>query len=164
MYDANHRRIELDVNYRGPPWWGVWLAHLLLAIIKSGGDVEAANHLHEWILDNPMFEDVVHRDFWIPVVPAPRDTSNDSEEARQLDKKLSDDCYVRVASIVFLSALTFMYQAFLRSGRPLILGYGFAPETVSMIEEKALEELRERKFIQFTRLQCVYARKRQPQS
>lgn len=54
-----------------------------------------------------------------------------------------------------------MYQAFVRSGRPLLLGYGFAPETISMIEENALEELRARQLIQFTRLQCVYARKRQ---
>ena len=103
MYDANHRRIEKDVDDLTPPWWGVWLSHLLKAIVKSGGDVNAASHLHEWILDHPMFEDVVYKEFWVPVVPAPRDTSNDSEEARQMDKKLSDDCYVSVASIVFLT-------------------------------------------------------------
>jgi len=144
VYDVNHRRIERDINDLTPPWWSVWLCHLLKAIIKSGGDVSAANNLHEWILNHPMFEDVVYRDVWVPVVPAPRTTLNDSEEVRQMEKKLSDDCH-----------------AILRSGRPLLLGYGFAPETISMIEEKALEELRERKLIQFTRLQCVYARKRQ---
>jgi len=142
-YDANHRRIERDVNELSPPWWGVWLTHLRDAIKKSGGDVDAASHLHEWILNNPMFEDVVYREFWVPVVPERRDTSNDSEEVRQMYKKLSDDCY-----------------AFLRSGRPLLLGHGFAPETISLIEEKALEELRERQPLQYTRLQCVYARKR----
>ena len=162
MYDANHRRIERDVNDLTPPWWSVWLCHLLKAIIKSGGDVSAANNMHEWILNHPMFEDVVYRDVWVPVVPVPRDTSNDSEETRQLEKKLSDDCYVSVGSIIFFQcSYIYMDQAFLRSGRPLLLGYGFAPETISMIEEKALEELRERKLIQFTRLQCVYARKRQ---
>ena len=106
VYDSNHRRIERDVDDLSPPWWAVWLSHLLKAIIKSGGDVNAASHLHEWILENPMFEDVVYREFWVPVVPLPRDTSNDTEEARQMDKKLSDDCYVSVASIVFLSALS----------------------------------------------------------
>jgi len=143
VYDANHRRIEKDVNDLTPPWWSVWLSHLLKAIVESGGDVNAANNLHEWILNHPMFEDVVYRDIWVPFIPMPRDTSNDTEEARQMDKKLSDDGH-----------------AFLRSGRPLLLGYGFPPETISMIEEKALEELRERKIFQFTRLQCVYARKR----
>lgn len=104
MYDENHHRIEKDVNDLRPPWWAVWLSHLLKAIVKSGGDVSAASHLHEWILGHPMFEDVVYKEFWVPVVPAARDISNDSEEARQMDKKLSDDCYVSVASIVFLSA------------------------------------------------------------
>lgn len=104
MYDANHRQVERDLSDLTPPWWSVWFSHLLKAIVKSGGDVSAANHLHEWILDHPMFEDVVYRDVWVPVVPIPRDTSNDSEEARQMDKKLSDDCYVSVASFGFLSA------------------------------------------------------------
>ena len=106
VYDANHHRVERDVTDLRPPWWGVWFAHLLKAIEKSGGDVNAASHLHEWILNHPMFEDVVYKDLWVPVVPVPRDTLNDSEEARQMDKKLSDDCFVSVASIVFLLPLT----------------------------------------------------------
>jgi len=61
-----------------------------------------------------------------------------------LEKKLTDDGY-----------------AFLRSGRPLLLGYGFDPEIISMIEENVMKEREERKIIQYTRLQCVYARKRQ---
>jgi hypothetical protein len=103
MYDENHRRIERDVNDFRPPWWGVWMTHLLIAIKESGGDVDAATHLHEWILDHPMFEDVVYREFWVPTVPAP---SDDSEEARQRYEKLCEDCFVSVARIVSLSALS----------------------------------------------------------
>lgn len=109
MYDVNRHRIELDVNDElGPPWWGRWMTHLLKAVIKSGGDVNAATHLHEWILNNPIFEDVVYREFWLPVVPARRDASNDSEELRRRDKGLSDDCSVSVASSP-LSALLNLY-------------------------------------------------------
>jgi hypothetical protein len=107
VYDANHHRIERDVTDLTPPWWSVWFSHLWTAIVQSGGDANAAHHLHEWILNHPMFEDVVYRDVWVPAVPAPRDTSNDSEEVRQMEEKLSDDCYVSVASIDFLSTLTF---------------------------------------------------------
>jgi len=144
VYDANHRQIQRDINDLTPPWWSVWFGHLWKAIVKSGGDVDAANHLHEWVLNHPMFEDVVYKDVWVAAVPAPRDGSNDSEEAGQMERKLTDDC-----------------SAFLRAGRPLLLGYGFAPETISMIEENAMKEREERKTLQFTRLQCVYARKRQ---
>jgi len=146
MCDANHRVLEPDVDDIRPPWWALWLSHILKAIRNSGGDPDAATHLHEWILNNPMFEDVVYREFWVPAVPAARDTSNDSEKVRQMDKRLNDDCL-----------------AFLRSGRPLLLGYGFDPEKITMLEENALEELRTRRFPQYTRLQCVYARKRQAQ-
>jgi len=107
LYDANHRRIELDVNELGPPWYARWMTHVLKAIIESGGDVDAATHLHEWILNNSMFEDVVYREIWVPVVPAPRDPSNDSEYLRRMDQTLNDDCEVSVASMFFLSALSY---------------------------------------------------------
>jgi len=144
IYDANHCRMELDVNELGPPWWGRWMAHLLKAIKTSGGDANAATHLHEWVFNNPMFEDVVYREFWLPVIPARRDSSNDSEHLRRLDQGLSDDCL-----------------AFLRAGRPLLLGNGFAPEIISLLEKNCLEELKKRRTVQFTRVQNVYARKRQ---
>jgi len=144
VYDADHRRLEPDIDDMRPPWWSLWMSHILKAIKKSGGDPDAANHLHEWILNNPMLEDVVYKEFWMPVVP--RHTPNDSEEVKHLYKRLNDDCL-----------------AFLRSGRPLLLGYGFDPEKISLMEEHALEELRERQVFQYTRLQCVYARKRQTQ-
>jgi hypothetical protein len=101
VYDVNRRPLEPDINDIQPPWWALWMSHMLKAIINSGGDPDAAIHLHEWILNNPVFEDVVYREFWLPVVPPARDTSNDSEEVKQMDKKLSDDCYVGVTSIIF---------------------------------------------------------------
>ena len=86
------------------------MAHLWKAIKASGGDVNAATHLHEWVFNNPMFEDVVYREFWLPVVPARRDSSNDSEHLRRLHQGLSDDCLVGVTStFLFLLALSHPY-------------------------------------------------------
>lgn len=147
IYDANHRRLDIDINKLGPPWMGLWMTHAAKAISKSGGDVNAATQLHQWITDNPMFEDVVYREFWLPAVIPRRETPNDSEHFRRIDKNLYEDVL-----------------AFIRAGRPLLLGYGFAPETISLVEKNALEEARTGQFPQFTRLQCVYARKRQTQS
>jgi len=145
MYDMNHRRIELDDNELGPPWWARWLSYMVKAITQSGGDVDAASHLHEWILNNPIFEDVVYKEFWLPAVPLRLDTSNDSED--RLVQGWSDDSAV-----------------FIRSGRPLLLGCGVPLETVDLLEENCMEELRERRIPQLTRVQSVYARKRQAQS
>lgn len=143
LYDANHRRIELDVNEIGPPWVARWFTHLEHAIMKSGGDVAAATHLHEWILNNPMFEDVTYTEFWLPAAQR-WDPLKHSESSRQIFQKLTDDC-----------------KAFIGAGRPLLLGSGFAPETVSLVEDNALEELRARQITQYSRLQSVYARRRQ---
>ncbi|KAF8167467.1 S-adenosyl-L-methionine-dependent methyltransferase [Crassisporium funariophilum] len=143
MYDKQHRRIELDVNEIGPPWWARWMSFMQAAIKKSGGDVDAATHLYDWVKDNPAFEDVVYREFWLPVVPPLRDTSNDTEFHRKTDQKMKDDV-----------------SAFLRSGRPLLLGSGISEELVDELERNALKELRQRQVPQYTRLQCVYARKK----
>jgi hypothetical protein len=98
VYDADRRRLEPDIDDMQPPWWALWMSHILKAIKKSGGDPDAATHLHEWALNNPMLEDVVYKEFWVPVVP--RHTPNDSAELKQLYKRLSDDCWVSVVSII----------------------------------------------------------------
>lgn len=106
MYDMNHRRIKLDDNEFGPPWWARWLTYMVKAITQSGGDVDAATHLHEWILNNPNFEDVVYKEFWLPAVPLRPDASNDSEDIKNMDDGWTDDSTVCVPSMVFLSALS----------------------------------------------------------
>ena len=97
----NHRRLDLDINKLGPPWMGLWMTHMVKAISKSGGDTNAATQLHQWITDNPMFEDVVYREFWLPAVPVRRETPNDSEYLRRIDKNLYEDCLVSLVNFRF---------------------------------------------------------------
>jgi len=53
-----------------------------------------------------------------------------------------------------------LYQAFVRSGRPLLLGSGLPEDLVDELEKNMMIEIAERKTTQYTRLQCVYARKK----
>ncbi|KAF8203920.1 hypothetical protein BJ912DRAFT_941422 [Pholiota molesta] len=140
LYDKHHRRIELQVNESGRPWFAQWMSYMHAAVKNIGGDTDAATHLYEWISSNPRFEDVVYREFWLPVVPPPRDKLTETEYLRRFEQKMSEDI-----------------TAFLGAGRPLLLGSGLAEEILNDLESNCMQELEERTTTQFTRLQCVYA-------
>ncbi|KAF9486357.1 S-adenosyl-L-methionine-dependent methyltransferase [Pholiota conissans] len=143
LYDKHHRRIELQVNEYGPPWFGRWITYMHAAVRNIGGDTDAATHLYEWISNNPRFEDVKYREFWLPVVPPPRDKRNETETLRRFEQKIGEDI-----------------KAFIGAGRPLLLGSGLTEEMMNELEANCMRELEERKITQYTRLQCVYARRK----
>ncbi|KAH9486365.1 Putative ATP-dependent RNA helicase [Psilocybe cubensis] len=142
MYDKDHNRLELGTHEVAPPWWARWMSFLAASIKNIGGDVDAATHLHEWVLSNPLFEDVVYREFWLPIVPPPY-SPNETEATRRFYRKMKENT-----------------TAFLGAGRPLLLGSGLPEEIVDTLEQGAIREMEERKVTQYTRLQCVYARKK----
>ena len=46
-----------------------WMNKCHEAVYRNGGEPDAANHLHRWISQNPIFEDVVYREFWFQSSP-----------------------------------------------------------------------------------------------
>lgn len=51
-------------------------------------------------------------------------------------------------------------QAFLKSGRPLLLGSGVPEDLVNELEANAVKELHSGRARHYIRLQCVHARKK----
>ncbi|KAF5312136.1 hypothetical protein D9619_002720 [Psilocybe cf. subviscida] len=141
LYDGHHRRIQNDSQNLRAPWWAQWCTLMREAIQNIGGDTDAAAHLHEWILENPRFEDVVYREYWLPVVPPPIG-ENYPDALRRFEEKVRKDV-----------------TSFLSSGRPLLLGSGISEDVVDQMSAECMVELDERRYTQYTRLQCVYARK-----
>ncbi|TFK77503.1 S-adenosyl-L-methionine-dependent methyltransferase [Pluteus cervinus] len=139
MYDANKNRVEVGTHQVGPPWWSRWLAFAKLAVINSGGSPDAATHLHSWIREHPAFEDVVYQDYWVPTSP----WINGSDAQKRVAACMRDDII-----------------AFLKSGRPLLLGNGLPEELVDELELNATAELMAAQYPHYVRLQDVYARKR----
>lgn len=93
MYDKDHRRIEIGTDEIGPPWWARWMEFMRKAIKEIGGDVDAATHLYDWVTANPLFEDIVYREFWLPVV-APPPSPDDSEFMIRFYAKMQEDVKV----------------------------------------------------------------------
>jgi hypothetical protein len=91
-YDINHKRIELDTDTIEGPWWPRWLAFCEKAARAAGGDVDAATHLHSWISDHPLFEDVVYKEFWAPSSLHPH--MNGDPIQTQIGEGMRDDIIV----------------------------------------------------------------------
>lgn len=94
IYDKDHKRMELGTHPIAPPWWARWMTFLAASIKHIGGDADAATHLLEWVSSNPMFEDVVYREFWLPIVPPPY-SPNETDATRRFYQKMKENTSVR---------------------------------------------------------------------
>ncbi|THV06547.1 S-adenosyl-L-methionine-dependent methyltransferase [Dendrothele bispora CBS 962.96] len=137
VYDENHRRVQVDTSAVEGPWWARWMAFANVAARQRGGDVDAATHICSWVRNHPMFEDVQYREFWIPCSPWKKDFPLD------ISMCMRDDIL-----------------AFLKSGRPLLLGSGVPEETVRQLEVNAEREQLRASQRHYVRLQCVWAQKK----
>jgi hypothetical protein len=70
-YDRHGNLIDIDESSTSPPYYARWLKHLRRAIKNKGGDVDASNHLAEWVNANSNYERVEHEVYFLPVVPPP---------------------------------------------------------------------------------------------
>jgi len=89
MYDANHQRIEFNLDELGPPWCSLLMSVVGQAIAQSGGDIEAANHVKEWVSLNSEMEDVEENINWLPVVcPKPPSWPETAHQDLKRDAKV----------------------------------------------------------------------------
>jgi len=126
-----------------PPWVPLWMSYANRAVRERGGDADASLHLHEWVSNHPAFENVVYREFWIPLSPWLKGDDADSIWWNGIGTTMRDDL-----------------KAFMSSGRPLLLGSGLSEDFVDQLEHNAVQELEEAITPVYVRIQNVYARKR----
>lgn len=69
VYGADKKLIETQMNSMEPPHLPRWFAFIAMAIQRRGGQVGAARDLHRWVSENPAFEEVVAREFFLPIYP-----------------------------------------------------------------------------------------------
>jgi len=168
LYDDNRQRFDLGTDELGPPWCARWLTFLRAATVDIGASIDAATHLHRWVSENPNFEDIVYKDYWLPMVPPIREDAPQSEGSRKFYRMMKMIVTVRIiylkerkkGGLLSSPRLTFSPQGFIRSGRPMLLGSGLSEEFVNRLEVNVLQELAEARIPQYTRLQRVYARKK----
>ncbi|KAJ3936395.1 MAG: hypothetical protein NXY57DRAFT_957277 [Lentinula lateritia] len=139
VYDENHQVIELETSKIAEPWWPRWLTFANLAARDRGGNVDAATYIHSWVANHHAFENVTYEEYWVPTCG----WRTDSEFMMRIGVTLRDDIL-----------------AFLKSGRPLLLGSGVPEDLVNELEANAVKELHSGRARHYIRLQCVHARKK----
>ncbi|KIL01069.1 hypothetical protein PAXRUDRAFT_821087 [Paxillus rubicundulus Ve08.2h10] len=127
-----------------PPWTALWMSYANRAVRARGGDADASLHLLEWVSNHPAFEDVVYREFWLPCSPWLPGSDPQTTFMNEIGETMRDDL-----------------KAFMKSGRPLLLGHGLSAEFVDAMERNACEELDDALTPVYVCIQNVYARKRQ---
>lgn len=126
-----------------PPWTALWMSYANRAISARGGSSDAALHLPDWMRSNPAFEDVVVRDFWMPASPWLKGNDPHTIFWNDIATTLREDM-----------------KAFMKSGRPLLLGHGLPADFVDAMEHNACQELDEAKTPLYALIRNVHARKR----
>ena len=139
LYDENKRPIEIDSRCLDGPAWPTWLSLVRNVATRAGGNIDAAFHLHAWVKDHPMFDDVVGREVYMPACPWLRDGGFWDH----IGGGLRDDVL-----------------SFISSSRPMLLGSGIPEEMLYRLAQRARHELENNTGRYYARAQLVYARKR----
>jgi hypothetical protein len=92
-YDVNGNIMPVDEDTHSPPWWAKWLTHLRNAIDGLDGDIRATENLLSWVQGNPAFENIVYKEFLLPVVPPPR-TGQETDVDIIIEEGQRENCLV----------------------------------------------------------------------
>ncbi|KAI0778675.1 S-adenosyl-L-methionine-dependent methyltransferase [Trametes elegans] len=143
VYDANRQPIMPSRLEEESPWLARWMNMVNIAVEQRGGEPDAANHLHRWMRDNGQLEEIVYNEYWIQTGPWKRGPDHATAHDNWIGAMMRDDIL-----------------AFLKSGRPLLLGNDMDIMTVDELETNAERELLEATVQTYIRVQRVYARRK----
>jgi len=143
IYGADRQPVIANERVLEPPWLPRWLTLCREAVHHRGGDVDAANHLNQWVSAHEAFEDVVYQDILYPTSPFYKPDESNAQSLNRVGSSMREDI-----------------KAFLRSARPLLLSHGLELPFVDGLEREAHAVLNEAKIPYFIRVEAVHARKR----
>ncbi|KAF8628272.1 hypothetical protein AX15_004040 [Amanita polypyramis BW_CC] len=139
VYDVNKRIVNLSTDQWGPPWVPRFTAFVQSAIRKRGGDVVGPLKMELFVEAHPSFEQVVHRDFWVPAYHWSKGESTMLENTPLTKENVFE---------------------FVKSAAPLLLSDGLQPELLALLQENVRRELVDPPIPLWVKMKHVYALKR----
>ncbi|RDX51938.1 hypothetical protein OH76DRAFT_1481027 [Lentinus brumalis] len=143
VYDANKQPIMPSRLEEDTPCIARWMNLVNIAVEQRGGEPDAANHLHRWTTEHPDLEDVVCGEYWFQTCPWKQGSDPESARDNRIGELMREDIL-----------------AFLKSGRPLLLGSDLDYVLVEELEMDAMRELMEATTETYIRVQSAYARRK----
>ena len=103
IFDINRQLIQVATSRMEAPWLPRWMTLVYMAVQTRGGTSDAAGKLHGWVRDIPVFEDIVHKEYWMPASPWVPEDDPEHEEMNAFGRLLQEDflvsfCYFNLNS------------------------------------------------------------------
>lgn len=95
MYDEHQQPILPNRLEEETPAIARWMNFVNVAIEQRGGEPDAANHLHQWMVAHPNLEEVVYREFWFQSCPWKRPNEPNASRGNRTGAMMRDDIIVR---------------------------------------------------------------------
>ena len=161
VYDSAKQPIMPSRLDEETDWIARWMNIANVAVEQRGGEPDAANHLHRWVQESPLLEEAVYHEFWFPTCPWLKGNDPDTLRNNRAGAMMRDDILVRTRlSECSSPSNPAAPQAFLKSGRPLLLSSDIDYDLVDQLEQNAERELCEASTQTYIRVQTVYARRK----
>ncbi len=160
VYDVHRQPIMPSRLDEDTPWLARWMNLVNIAVEQRGGEPDAANHLRQWASEHPHLEDIVYREFWFQTGPWRHGHDLQTARDNRTGAMMRDDILVRFKYQEDARYASNLYgQAFLKSGRPLLLSNDVDVSVVDELESNAERELLEASAETYIRVQNVWARR-----
>jgi SAM-dependent methyltransferase len=92
--DVNYHTQVPNTSLMQPPWLQRFLAFVNMAIKKRGGNIEACEHMHEWLAEHPAYEQIEWKDHFMGISPWMQGRSSESQRQRHIAQQMRADLYV----------------------------------------------------------------------
>jgi len=129
---------------------------------QRGANTEVSSTMFQWLSEHNLFNHVKHEEYWIPVSPWVQGTDPESIRQRYIGELVRQDITVCLNS--YFSTWSFLsktfHQAFVKSGRPMLLSSGLRESLVDELEVNTMRELMDAKLPQYLKMQVVHALKK----
>jgi hypothetical protein len=103
VYTMDRRPLKLDLSKLEEPYSPRWFEYTRRAARQRGGDVDASKHIHSMVYAQNAFENIVSREFWIPISPWSQGTDPESKWWNSVGETAQQGLLVRkIFSFFFL--------------------------------------------------------------
>lgn len=70
--------------------------------------MDAATHLHQWVSENPNFEDIVTMDYFLPMIPPIREDAVQTDSERNFYRRMKYIVTVRMIYLEVEAGISFL--------------------------------------------------------
>jgi hypothetical protein len=92
--DIHRKPILPATNIMQPPWLARFMCFVSMAIKQRGGNIQAGDHMHDWVSQHPAFTDVHCTDHYVGISPWMPNRNPEAQRERHFAAQMRADVTV----------------------------------------------------------------------